>query len=349
VRRLVAALVATAACALALAPASPAAYRHVRTWGHLGGGPGEFGSGVLGGGANRQYDDPAGIAVSADGRVFVVDTSNNRVQEFTGTGAFRNSFGSRGRDNGAIRRVIMAGRFFQPAGIAIGSGQLFVIDAGNDRVMVHSAGGGFLRRIGHHGSRAGQWIQPWGAATSGDVLYVVDQGNYRIQRRSLGGALQGEWGGFGRKPGRFVTPYGVAVSRAGDRVYVTDAIRRKVLMFDPTGSFLGEFGRSGRRGGRFLKPTGVAVGPDGTVFVADRCRKRIVHFNATGRFIESFGRRSLRAPTFLDVDAAGTIYVSDRQRVVVFAPRPQRLEAPEPAPEPAEAARWDVACTGIRG
>ena len=138
-RRLVAALVATAACALALAPVSPAAYRHVRTFGRPGNGPGEFGSGVLGGGADRQYDDPAGIAVAADGAVFVVDTSNNRVQEFSPTGAFRHAFGARGRDNGAIRRVIRKGRFFQPAGIALGGGQVFVIDAGNDRVMVHSA------------------------------------------------------------------------------------------------------------------------------------------------------------------------------------------------------------------
>ncbi len=346
-RRLVAALVAAAACALALAPTSPAAYRHVRTFGRPGSGPGEFGTGVLGGGANRQYDDPAGIAVADGGGVFVVDTSNNRVQEFSPTGAFRNAFGGRGRDNGAIRRVIMAGRFFQPAGIAIGAGRLFVIDAGNDRVMVHSGDGGFLRRIGHHGSRAGQWVQPWGGATSGDVLYVVDQGNYRIQRWSLDGGFQGDWGRFGRKPGQFVTPYGIAVGSAGDRVYVTDAIRRKVIMFGPTGSFLGEFGRSGRRGGRFLKPTGIAVAPDGTVFVADRCRRRIVHFEATGRFIESFGRRSLRAPTFLDVDAAGTIYVSDRRRVVVFAPR-QRLEVAAPEPAAAGQAAFDVACTGIK-
>jgi tripartite motif-containing protein 71 len=345
VRRLVAALAATAACALALAPSAPAAYRHVATWGRPGNGPGAFGTGVLGGGANRQYDDPAGIAIAPDGDVFVVDTSNNRVQEFSPTGAFRNSFGARGRDNGAIRRVIMAGRFFQPAGIVLGQGEVYVIDAGNDRVMVHSAGGGFLRRIGYHGSRAGQWIQPWGAAVSGDDLYVVDQGNYRIQHWSLGGAFRGDWGRFGRKPGRFVTPYGIAVSPAGDRVYVTDAIRRRVIMFSPNGSFLGEFGRSGRRGGRFLKPAGVAVARDGTVFVADRCRKRIVHFNAAGRFIESFGRHSLRAPTFLDVNAAGTIYVSDRRRVVVFAPR-QGLEALEPAP--AEQAAFDVACTGIR-
>ena len=105
-KRLVAGLVAAAACTLALAPTSPAAYRHVRTFGRPGSGPGEFGTGVLGGGANRQYDDPAGIAVADDGGVFVVDTSNNRVQEFSPTGAFRNAFGTRGRDNGAIRRVI---------------------------------------------------------------------------------------------------------------------------------------------------------------------------------------------------------------------------------------------------
>ena len=214
-RRAVAALTATAACALALAPASPAAYRHVRTFGRPGSGGGEFGTGVLGGGANRQYDDPAGIAIAGDS-VFVVDTSNNRVQEFSPTGAFRHAFGRRGRDNGAIRRVIRKGRFFQPAGIAIGGGQVFVIDAGNDRVMVHSGGGGFLRRIGYHGSRAGQWVQPWGGAATLEATLSDGTGQVTIVflgRRHVGGV----------KPGALMTAEGV-LGTHGNRVAMLNPI-----------------------------------------------------------------------------------------------------------------------------
>jgi DNA-binding beta-propeller fold protein YncE len=343
-----AALVAAALCALGLAGPASAAYRKVDSWGHLGRGAGEFGSGVLGGGANRQYDDPAGIALARDGDVFVVDTSNNRVEQFSPGGAFRGQFGSRGRDNGAINRVIMQGRFYQPAGLAIGSnGLAYVIDAGNDRVMVHAQGGAFVRRIGYHGSKRAEWVQPWGATTFGDTLYVVDQGNYRVQRWSLDGAFLGAWGRFGRKRGQFVTPYDVALAPGGDRVYVTDAIRRKVIVFSPTGSLIGEFGRSGKSSSRFLKPTGVAVARDGTVFVADRCNRRIAHFSADGHFIETFGGSTLQTPTFIAVDDNNRVYVSDYRRVVVFAPT-SALARPSSPARATQRSGFDVACTGIR-
>ena len=299
---------------------------------------------MLGGGALRQYDDPAGIDVASDGSVFVVDTSNNRVQEFSRTGAFRNAFGGRGRDSGSIRRVTQKGRFYQPSGLAVGGNELFVVDAGNDRVMVHSDQGPFRRRVGFHGSKRGEWVVPWGATTFGSTLYVVDQGNYRVQRWSLSGKYQGAWGKFGRRGGQFVSPYDVALSPQGDRVYVTDAIRRKVIMFSPTGSYLGEFGESGKSGSRFLKPAGVAVGEDGSVFVADRCNRRILQFSATGSFIDSFGDGSLRAPTFLAVGQSGVLYVSDYRRVVAFSP----TGGASVAPRNNDPGGYDVACTGIK-
>jgi tripartite motif-containing protein 71 len=342
-------LAAAALLALGLAAPASGAYRQVDAWGRLGSGAGEFGSGVLGGGANRQYDDPAGIALDRGGSdVFVVDTSNNRVERFSTSGAFRDQFGRRGRDNGAINRVIMQGRFYQPAGLAVGqNGLVYVIDAGNDRVMVHAPGGAFLRRIGHHGSKRAEWVQPWGATTFGDTLYVVDQGNYRVQRWSLNGGYLGAWGSFGRRPGQFVTPYDIALSPGGDRVYVTDAIRRKVIVFGSGGSLIGEFGPSGRGAGRFLKPTGVAVARDGTLFVADRCNRRIDHFTADGSFIESFGGATLQTPTFLAVDGNDRVYVSDYRRVVVFAPT-SRLAAPASTGRASQRRGFDVACTGIR-
>jgi DNA-binding beta-propeller fold protein YncE len=341
-------LAAAGLLALALAAPASGAYRQVDTWGHLGGGAGEFGSGVLGGGANRQYDDPAGIALGSDGDVFVVDTSNNRVEQFSPGGAFRGQFGSRGRDSGAINRVIAKGRFYQPAGIAIGdNGLAYVIDAGNDRVMVHTKSGAFVRRIGNHGSKRGEWVVPWGATTFGDTLYVVDQGNYRIQRWSLTGRYLGAWGAFGRKRGQFVTPYDVAAAPGGDRVYVSDAIRRKVIAYGPTGSFISEFGRSGTGTGRFLKPTGLAVARDGSLFVADRCNRRVEHFTAEGRYIESFGGSTLQAPTFIAVGANNRVYVSDYRRVVVFAPTSGLVQRSSPA-RTAQRRGFDVSCTGIR-
>jgi DNA-binding beta-propeller fold protein YncE len=311
-----AALVAVLGCA---APAS-ARYEVAGSWGSEGKAPGEFGSGVLGGGANRQWDDPAGIAVARNGTILVVDTSNNRVQRFTAEGRYLGKFGRRGLDKGFVK-VRLTNRFFQPEGIAVDrAGNIYVADSGNDRVMKFNSRGRFRKRLGKHGSFPGEYVQPWGVAVGGRTVFVIDQGNYRIHRRSLGGAYRGAFGRFGRGAGEFVTPYGVAATPAGDRLWVTDHIRHKVMAFSSTGALLGEFGGPGVARGEFLKPAGVAVGPDGTLFVADRCNRRIQRFTADGQFLESFGRGALRTPTFLALDGAGNVYVSDHHRVVKFSP-----------------------------
>jgi DNA-binding beta-propeller fold protein YncE len=325
-------LLATAA-ALALAPVSAAqgAYVPAGGWGSLGSGAGQFGSGVIGPGANRQWDDPAGIAVSG-GTVYVVDTSNNRVQRFTRDGRYLGRFGYRAQDKGSIA-LILPLAFFQPEGVAVGPGGLYVVDSGNDRVMVRTPTGGFVRRISRHGSRGGQFVQPWGIAVGGGRVFVADQGNYRISRFSPGGAYLGSFSRFGRGPGQLVHPYGVATR--GGTVYVTDHIRNRLMMFTASGRFLREVGRPGTGPGEFRRPAGVALGPDGSVFVAERCNRRIQRFTAGGGYLETLGQNTLIAPTFLAVDSSGMVFVSDHHRVVRFAPRSGLRR---PASSPASAA-----------
>jgi len=313
------AVLATAGLAVTAAPAA-ARFEVAATWGREGSGAGEFGTGILGGGANRQYDDPAGIAVARNGTILVVDTSNNRVQRFTAGGRYLGKFGRRGLDKGFVK-VRLTNRYFQPEGIAVDrAGAIYVADSGNDRVMKFNSRGRFRKRLGKHGSYPGEYVQPWGIAVGGGRLFVVDQGNYRVQRWSLGGRRRGAFGAFAHSAGGFVTPYGVAVTPNGDRVYVTDLIRNVVMAFSASGGLLAEWGGAGRGAGKFLKPAGVALGADGSVFVADRCNHRVQRFTADGAYLESFGRGALGSPTFLALDRGGNVYVSDYHRVVKFAP-----------------------------
>jgi len=324
-----------------------ASFKVATRWGREGSAPGRFGSGILGGDSDRQFDDPAGIAVARNGTVLVVDTSNNRVERFTARGRYLGRFGRRGYDKGSIR-LILTDRFLQPEGIAVDrAGSIYVVDSLNDRVMKLSPSGRFRARLGKHGSSAGEWVQPWGIAAGGADVFVVDQGNYRIQRYSPGGRYRGRFGSFGRRRGQFVTPYGVAATPAGDRVYVTDLIRHRVMAFSRRGRLLAEWGGPGVRPGTFLKPAGVAVGRDGTVFVADRCNKRVQRFSRTGRFIESFGERVLQAPTFLALDRAGDVYVSDYHRVVKFAPSGRAPSRPRSSGRAAHHNGLDIWCRHV--
>jgi RHS repeat-associated protein len=60
-----------------------------------------------------QFNKPEGIAVDSAGNLYIVDDSNNRVQEFNSTGGFLASFGEFGTSEG---------QFYGPVGIAISSG-----------------------------------------------------------------------------------------------------------------------------------------------------------------------------------------------------------------------------------
>jgi DNA-binding beta-propeller fold protein YncE len=326
-RALLAAAAAVTVLGVAAGPAT-AAYVPAGGWGKQGGGAGEFGSGVLGGGADRQYDDPAGIAIAGDGSVLVVDPSNNRVERFTTAGRFLGAFGRRGHDKGSFE-VILTDRFFQPEGIAVDpTGAIYVSDSGNDRVMKFSAGGRFRKRLTKTGSFPGEVVQPWGIAIAGGAVAVADQGNYQIDRFATGGGFRGSFSSFGRSRGKLVTPYGVAATPRGDRIYVADLIRHVVIVFDGRGRVVSEFGGPGVGPGQFLKPAGVALGRDGSVFVADRCNHRVQHFSAAGKWVETFGEGALEAPTFLTVDRGGTVYVSDYHRVAKFTPGSAARGAP---------------------
>ena len=80
-----------------------------------------------------QFFYPAGIAIAANGHVFVAENNNHRVQEFTRDGAFIASFGSFGSAPGQLNT---------PNFMAADSwGNAFVADQNNSRIQVFAPGG----------------------------------------------------------------------------------------------------------------------------------------------------------------------------------------------------------------
>ena len=175
------------------------------------------------GSGNGQFTNPYCVAVGNSGNVYVVDTGNNRVQEFTSTGTYVTSWGSSGSGNG---------QFNYPFGVAVDdSGNVYVADVFNNRIQEFTSTGTYVTSWGSSGSSNGQFNSMRGVAVddSGNV-YVADFGNNRIQKFTSTGTYVTQWGSSGSGNGQFTNPFGVAVDNSGN-VYVSDSNNNRVEKF----------------------------------------------------------------------------------------------------------------------
>ena len=136
-----------------------AADRLVRTLGRRGIAAGEF-------------NGPTHLSFS-DGRLYVTDTLNARVQVLSGDGDPVAEVGQRG---------LYIGNLVRPKGIvADRDGHIYVIESYYDHVLVFNAAGELLLPIGGTGNGAGQFFLPAGAwSDAGERLFIADMFNGRV-------------------------------------------------------------------------------------------------------------------------------------------------------------------------
>ena len=124
---------------------------------------------------------PGGLGLDpATNDVWVAETGANRITELekTPSGFVAHiRFGSAGAGQGQIS---------QPYDVKVkASGNLVVVDRGNNRVEQFSPSGEFQAAFGTKGAGAGQFNEPSGIAVAGGgVFYVTDSGNKRVERWS---------------------------------------------------------------------------------------------------------------------------------------------------------------------
>lgn len=260
-----------------------------------------------GAGSDARFNDPAGIAVSPDGTVYLADNRNHVIRVVDAAGVvstLAGSFGVSGSDDG----MGAAARFQFPSGLAIeADGSLIVSDSGNHTIRRVAASGAVVTLAGAPGvadyldrvATAARFRAPQGVAVaaSDGAIFVADCGNHAIRRIDSNGGVttfagRGEfWGvqdGVGGNA-RFNGPLGLALDAAG-ALFVSDANNFTIRRIDPGGAvttFAGAPGMDGADDGwgaaaRFGKPAEMAIDPDGNLYVADAANHAIRKVSSEG-------------------------------------------------------------------
>jgi hypothetical protein len=254
-----------------------------------------FADGTGGVAGTTQFASPSGVAVDANGNVYVADRGNNRIRMVAPDGTTTTLAGN--GDAGWADGVGETAAFSDPGGVAVNlRGEVLVADTFNMRIrkvltdgttttLSGSGDAGFAD--GMPGQAAfylpyALSVGPLGNAYVGDLL------NNRIRRVAPDGTtstLAGD-GDAGFADGtadtcHFYEPLGTAVDAHGN-VYVADLINNRIRKIAPDGTTttLAGDGDGGFLDGpagtaQFYEPSGVVVDSRGIVYVCDFLNSRI--------------------------------------------------------------------------
>lgn len=286
--------------------------------------------GGIGGSAPGQFQQPRGLAIAPkgspfEGRIYVADTGNHRIQVFEPDGTFAFGWGSFGE---------APGQFNEPWSVGVAAdGRVYVVDTWNHRIQVFTPDGQFLKQWGAFVSTDGQLGQMgvfWGpravAFTAEGNLLVTDTGNKRVQVFDPEGNPLTQFGGGGIESGYFDEPVGIAVGPDGS-VYVADTWNRRVQKFDAAFRFLKEWAVPGWEDQNIFTKPYIAVDSTGTVYASDPTGWRILVWDAEGNPLAVLGQYGAASTDFgwvngVAVGPDDSLWVADadNHRIMRFNP-----------------------------
>jgi sugar lactone lactonase YvrE len=258
-------------------------------------------------------EKPVGVAVTADDKVFVVDSKARVVRSYFADGRYRFSFNAIESSKGSTLGL--------PARVTIGpDGNVWVTDRRLGAVFVFDPDtGAYVRELVPQGDLAETWRPIALAFNAEGVLYTADLGlskNHQIVAFDTDGREVARWGTtvqtttYTQSPGGFYYPNGIAFASNGD-VFVTDMSNHRIQVFSPEGEYKYLIASSG-------SPLGIAIDPEQRIYVVDPFAHQVDIYELDGKRITGFGGPGLalgrfRFPSDIALDESGRMFVSDRE------------------------------------
>ncbi len=253
------------------------------------------------------FNEPAGLASSIRGDLYVADSGNHRVCKFDAQQQFLLEFGRFGWGPGELQN---------PTDLIVDREvHLYIVDSGNNRLEKYSYEGVWLGTLAAVTDETRfERLYGIGQDRQGQI-YVTDREADRLYIFDPTGRFRAMWGAFGDKPGYLNAPRGLWISAGGD-VFVTDTGNGRVQTFNAVGNFKRDLTASTSR---FMDKQPVAVCGDqaGNIFVADT-EHGVLVFTGSGDFLRVLTDPRWRHPSGLTVDANKRLYIADSVENAVF-------------------------------
>lgn len=221
-----------------------------------------------------ELDQPVGLRIAADGRLWIADSGQGRIVV--------------AEPDGELVEVLElpppeGHAHADPTDVAVLREGAFVWVVENDqhRVVGFDRATGTWSIVGAQGQALGQFEYPFQiAVTSRGALVVSDVVNARLQVFSATGAPQRNIGAFGVELGQLYRPGGVAVDR-DDNLWVADSVVGVVQVFRADGGLLDVLRDEKGAPLRFDGPLGLVFDAQDHLFVVESTAHRAVKVELT--------------------------------------------------------------------
>lgn len=232
--------------------------------------------------ADARFYSPQGLAVDAQGNVYVSDFGNNAIRKITPDGTVSTFAGGNGVGYADGKGATV--KFYNPSGLVIDAqGNIYVADKGNNVIRKIIADGTVstvagIKTAGYADAAAtlAQFNNPSAVTVDGQGnLYVADMGNNAIRKITTDGTVSTLVGNPKVSSELVNTPSYITID-SHNNLFITDAsgrileISNKNILYSIAGNAnTADYNDGSGTNAYFNSPQGIAIDAQGNMYVAD--------------------------------------------------------------------------------